>query len=90
MRLQPRYEVHDFRDPERRQQAQQPWNEPHSESLWSKAFRIMGGSLFVGLTMYNLYIIGGWLSNWYAKKRAAATGHWKRSRFWKRRVIDMR
>lgn len=90
MRLQPRYEAHDFRDRERRQQAQRPWNEPHSESLLSKTFRIMGGSLFVGVTMYNLYIIVGWLSSWYAKKRAAAAGHWKRSRVGKRRVIDMR
>ena len=90
MRLQPRYEVRDFRDRERREQVRQPWSESDSESLWSKAFKFLGGGLFVGVTMYNLYIIGGWLSNWYAKRRAATTGHWKRSRAWKRRIIDRR
>lgn len=94
MHLQRRWEVHDFRDRElRQQQPRQPRSrdDPISPTIWDhmgKAFRFLGTTAFVGLTMYNIYIIGGWLSDWYAKKRAQRVAHWRRARTWKRQIID--
>jgi hypothetical protein len=65
MHLEPRYETYDFRDTERRQ--------PAGTSVWSsvgKALSLIGKTAFVGWTAYNLFVIGGWLSDWYAKRRA--------------------
>jgi hypothetical protein len=74
MQLSPRWEARDFRDVDRRQ---------HTEKVtaWDrvkKGVNILGATAFVGLTLYNLYIMGEWLSGWYAKRRAARAGHWKR------------
>jgi hypothetical protein len=80
MQLTPRWEVRDYRDVERRQEAQKA-------NAWShvkKGLNVLGTTAFVGLTLYNMFIIGEWVSAWYAKRRAARAGHWKRnhSREW--------
>ena len=93
MHHEPRWEIRDYRDREQRQQIQQPRAGLNTRTLGDhlgKALRVIGATAFIGLTMYNLYIIGGWLSDWYARKRAARIGHWKRARKWKRRVIIKR
>lgn len=89
MHLVRRYEVRDYRDPDARNaqpayrydsaSERQPgfWNHVHNAAnfLWT--------GLFVGLTLYNVFIIGGWISDYYAKKRMERARHsvpWKRSR----------
>jgi hypothetical protein len=93
MPLEPRWEARDFRDREQRQQTQLARNDPNSRTVWDhmgKAFRVLGVTAFVGLTMYNIYVIGGWLSDWYAKRRADRAAHWRRARTWKRQIIEER
>ena len=101
MKLRPRYEVHDYRDPEFRQPQLRPEYETYpperqsSPSAWDgfkKAFGWLGATIFVGLTLWNVYTIGGWLSDWYAKKRderAVRMGYWKRGhpRKWEEEVL---
>jgi hypothetical protein len=100
MKLSPRYEVHDFRDPEIRRPVEVPNNyadypspRPGAGSAWDGVRRVvgfLGAVTFVGLTAWNLVTIGGWMSDWYARKRAeraaaaVRTFHWKRghSREW--------
>jgi hypothetical protein len=80
--LIPRYEVHDFRDPEQRQGVQS-WDERSSNpGVWDhirKGFGTVTATLFVALTAYHLFIIGGWISDWYARQRAERGRPWKRS-----------
>lgn len=82
----PRHEIVDFRDPDRRRQpfinSQLP--SPHGPSGWDTAKKSLGFLFrvtFVGLTFYHLLIIGGWLSDWYAKRRVERyyNQHHKRS-----------
>ena len=55
----------------------------HVSSVWDHVKNMVGffgSAAFLGLTIYNLYIIGGWISDHYASKRA------ERHRvIWKRR-----
>jgi hypothetical protein len=81
-------EVKDFRDHDLRGQhlRAQDDNGPSTWDRVREGVRVLGSAAFVGLTIYNLYIIGGWLSNWYAKKRGEASlqANWRRlhSREW--------
>jgi hypothetical protein len=84
MLLVPRHEVHDFRDAESRGQRHRRFLTTFSSqrsSGWDtlrKGISILGTTAFIGLTVYNLYVIGGWLNDWYAKKRRERYGLWKR------------
>jgi len=83
--LQPRHlsEVKDFRNIGARRKQAGPQEEGNQPSTWDrvrKGINILGTAAFVGLTVYNLYVIGGWLSDWYAKRRGDKSdrGKWKR------------
>jgi len=88
--LQPRHigEAKDFRDFDRRRQPSNQYQSSKEPSAWNrvrKGVRILGTTAFIGLTIYNLYVIGGWLSGWYAKRRGEGKrAQWKRnhSREW--------
>lgn len=78
MHLYRRYEVHDFRNRERRQDN---LNSSPSSSVWGnvkKVINFLEKPVVIGLFIYHLYVIGGWLSDWYAKRRAAKYGYQKR------------
>ena len=88
MHIHRRQEVHDFRDKEPRpldvttspsfpSSSSSPTSESTRDNI-KKGIAVFGKLAIVGLTVYHLYIIGGWLSDWYAKKRAERYGHWKR------------
>jgi hypothetical protein len=75
MKVVPRFEKKDFRDIEGRQQSK-------GTSGWDRVktgLNVLGTGAFVMLTAWNMFIIGSWLSDWYARRRAQRTGHFKRS-----------
>jgi hypothetical protein len=76
MHLAPRYESRDFRDRDQRQQTGRAsgWGDH-----FKKGISILGTTAFIALTAYNMFVVGGWISDWYAKKRAARMGHFRRS-----------
>lgn len=88
MKLVPRAEVQDFRDPEvRARQAQYPSYRPR-QNAWDgvkKVFGFFSAAAFIGLTVWNVYTIGGWLSDLYAKKREERARR-QQGYYWKRGV----
>jgi len=91
MHLVPRYEVRDFRDPETRT-GKVEYNPPRETSFLDhlvNAANVLTTGLFVGITLWNVVTIGGWISDYYAKRRMEKAGYtapWKRShvREWRR------
>jgi len=88
MRLVPRYEVRDFRDPEARNARIEQYNTPRESRESSfldhlvNAANFLTTGLFVGITLWNVLTIGGWISDYYAKRRMERAGYsapWKRS-----------
>jgi hypothetical protein len=75
MKLVPRFEKKDFRDIERRQQSK-------GTTGWDRVksgLNVVATGAFIALTAYNVFIIGSWLSDWYARRRAQKMGPYKRS-----------
>jgi hypothetical protein len=88
MKLVPRAEVQDFRDPEvRARQAQYPPYRPQ-QNAWhgiKKVFGFFSAAAFIGLTVWNVYTLGGWLSDLYARKREERARR-QQGYYWKRGV----
>jgi hypothetical protein len=71
-----RYEAVDFRDREEAREAAR-----RQPGFWDH-FGFLGSILFIGITVWNVLTLGGWLSDHYAKKRMERAGYsipWKRS-----------
>ena len=85
MHLVPRYQVRDFRDRDARNARIEQYNPPRATSFLDhlvNAANFLTTGLFVGITLWNVVTIGGWISDYYAKtrmERAGYTAPWKRS-----------
>ena len=76
--LNPRHEFQDFRDRLHRQGISPPSSSPSMWKNFKQAILVLEKPVIIGFTLYHLYLIFGWLSDWYAKMRAERYGHWKR------------
>jgi len=88
MHLIRRYEVRDYRDRDDRNGQPAFLYTSVSErqpSFWNhfaNAVNWLTNGLFIGLTVWNVFTIGGWISDYYAKRRMERAGYtvpWKRS-----------
>jgi hypothetical protein len=85
MHLVPRYEARDFRDRDARNARIEQYNPPRDTSFLDhlvSAANFLTTGLFIGVTLWNVLTIGGWISDYYAKRRMERAGYtapWKRS-----------
>jgi len=75
MHIQPRHEIHDFRDLEVRNARSSGWN-------LDKVMNVVALASFIGFTVSNVYIIAKWLRNWMSRGNAPRRAKRSHAREW--------